>query len=287
VKGQVLLAFPFSPNMSMTTETWRLINSGFQTGAMNMALDEALLHSVANGDSLPVLRFYRWCPATVTLGYAQSVFKDLDLDVCRLAGLDVVRRSTGGRAVLHDNEVTYSVIAPFNAGLFGNSILDCYRVISEILQKTLVQLGLPAQLVPGKLRGDRQSGMKAICFSVPSQYELLINGCKVVGSAQKRHGQAFLQHGSIPIEIDLELLGKVLKSDVNNLTAGSLSTVGWLNQWSDKPLAITDVEVHLADMFSSHMQIKWQHSEPTSAELQEARRMSTEKFDHSDWNMKR
>ncbi|NOR50961.1 MAG: lipoate--protein ligase family protein [Desulfuromonadales bacterium] len=252
-----------------------------------MALDEALLHSVANGDSLPVLRFYRWCPAAVTLGYAQSVFKDLDLDVCRLAGLDVVRRSTGGRAVLHDNEVTYSVIAPFNAGLFGNSVLDCYRVISEILQKTLVQLGLPAQLVPGKLRGDRQSGMKAICFSVPSQYELLINGCKVVGSAQKRHGQAFLQHGSIPIEIDLELLGKVLKSDVNNLTAGSLSTVGWLNQWSDKPLAITDVEVHLADMFSSHMQIKWQHSEPTSAELQEARRMSTEKFGHSDWNMKR
>jgi len=273
--------------MNMTTETWRLINSGFQTGAMNMALDEALLHSVAKGDSLPVLRFYRWRPATVTLGYAQSIFKDLDLDVCSRAGLDVVRRSTGGRAVLHDNEVTYSVIAPFNTGQFGNSILDCYRVISEVLQKTLVQLGLPAQLVPGKLRGDHQSGTKAICFTAPSQYELVINGRKVAGSAQKRHGQVFLQHGSIPIEVDLELLGKVLKSDVNSVTAGSLSNVGWLNQWSVKPLTVTDVEVPLAEMFSRHMQIKWQQSEPTSAELQEAKRMSTEKFGHSDWNMKR
>ena len=252
-----------------------------------MALDEALLHSVANGDSLPVLRFYRWSPATVTLGYAQSVFKDLDLDVCHRAGLDVVRRSTGGRAVLHDNEVTYSVIAPFNAGLFGNSVLDCYRVISEVLQKTLVHLGLPAQLVPGKLRDDGQSGTKAICFAAPSQYELIINGCKVAGSAQRRHGQAFLQHGSIPVEIDLELLGKVLKSDVNSLTAGSLSNVGWLNQWSINPLAIADVEVSLADMFSSCMKIKWQHSEPTSDELHEAGRLVTEKFGHSDWNMKR
>ena len=173
---------------------WRLINSGFQTGAMNMALDEALLHSVANG-ALPVLRFYRWQPATVTLGYAQSVVTDLDLDVCRQADLDVVRRSTGGRAVLHDHEVTYSVIAPLNTALFGNSVLDCYRVISEILQKTLIQLGLPAQLVPGKSRCGNQSTAKAVCFSTPSQYELVIDGRKVAGSAQKRHGQAFLQHG--------------------------------------------------------------------------------------------
>ncbi len=285
MKGQGNLAFFF--NLSMTTEPWRLINSGFQTGAMNMALDEALLHSVANGDSLPVLRFYRWRPATVTLGYAQSIYKDLDLDVCFKAGLDVVRRSTGGRAVLHDNEVTYAVIAPFNTGLFGNSILDCYRVISEVLQKTLVQLGLPAQLVPGKLRDDSRSGTKAICFTVPSQYELVINGRKVAGSAQKRYGRAFLQHGSIPIDVDLELLGKVLKSDVNNLSAGSLSNVGWLNHWSDKPLTISDVEGHLSDMFSRDMQIKWQYSEPTSSELQEAKQLSTEKFAHSDWTMKR
>lgn len=266
---------------------WRLINSGFQTGAMNMALDEALLHSVATGKSLPVLRFYRWKPATVTLGYAQSVVSDLDLDVCRHAGLDVVRRSTGGRAVLHDNEVTYSVIAPLNTNHFGNSVLDCYRVISEVLLKTLLQLGLPAQLVPGKPRGGRQNAMKAVCFSAPSQYELVIDGRKVAGSAQKRYGQAFLQHGSIPIEMDLNLLSKVLKTDLNDPFVDLLNTVGWLNHFSDQSISIPCLEELLTDVFSAHLKIDWLHSEPEPVEMLAAQRMCTEKFGHADWNMKR
>jgi len=254
---------------------------------MNMALDEALLHSVANGESLPVLRFYRWQPATVTLGYAQSVTTDLDLDVCRQAGLDVVRRSTGGRAVLHDQEVTYAVIAPLNAGLFGNSVLDCYRVISKVLQETLIQLGLPAQLVPGKPRDGNQNATKAVCFSTPSQYELIIDGRKVAGSAQKRHGQAFLQHGSIPIEMDLELLGKALNIGTKSATDDSLSTVGWLNKWSEKPLTIDDVEKALVDVFAKQLQVEWVDSEPTAKELQEAALLCAEKFACSEWNLKR
>lgn len=265
---------------------WRLINSGFQTGAMNMALDEAFLHSVVTGNSLPILRFYRWSPATVTLGYAQSVVTDLDLDFCRQAGLDVVRRSTGGRAVLHDQEVTYSVIAPFNTNLFGNSVLDCYRVISEILQKTLMQFGLPAQLVPGKLR-DAQQSIKAVCFSTPSQYELVINGRKVAGSAQKRHGQVFMQHGSIPIEMNLELLGRALKSDASISGVDSLNSVGWLNLWADNPLTVTDVELALADQFSRNLQLEWIHSEPTCSEWHDAVQMIAERFGQAEWNMKR
>jgi lipoate-protein ligase A len=266
---------------------WRLINSGFQTGAMNMALDEALLHSVADGDSPPVLRFYRWKPATVTLGYAQSVHSDLDLDVCRQFGLDVVRRSTGGRAVLHDQEVTYSVIAPLNTDLFGNSVLDCYRAISEVLQKTLVQLGLPAQLVPGKPRTGHDNSSKAVCFSTPSQYELVINGRKVAGSAQRRYGQAFLQHGSVPVEIDLELLGRVLKVKPDSNTENSLQTVGWLNQWSDRALDVTEVETLLAETFSRHLQVSLAPSAPTALEQQEADKIFVEKFGCPDWNMKR
>jgi lipoate-protein ligase A len=267
--------------------TWRLINSGFENGAMNMALDEALLHSVANGDSKPVLRFYRWRPATVTLGYGQSISVDLDLEVCLQAGFDVVRRSTGGRAVLHDQEVTYAVIAPLNGGLFGESVLDCYRVISLILQKTLIRLGLPAQLVPGKPRGAQQNPMKAVCFSAPSQYELVIEGRKVAGSAQKRFGQAFLQHGSIPIEMDLDLLGRVLKVSTDASAQEALSTVGWLNHWSARPLAVEDVEVLLAEEFSRQLQIAWEISEPTAEELLQAESLRLSKFGHSDWNMRR
>ena len=266
---------------------WRLINSGFQTGAMNMALDEALLQSVVSGDSLPVLRLYRWQPATVTLGYAQSVHKDLDLEVCRQAGLDVVRRSTGGRAVLHDQEVTYAVISPLNTELFGGSVLDCYRVISEALQKTLLQLGLPAKLVPGKSRGGHQNSAKAVCFSAPSQYELVIDGRKVAGSAQKRQGQAFLQHGSIPIDMDIDLLGRVLKAEENKLTAGSPDSVGWLNKWSKKKLTIAEVETVLAKEFSAHLQIDWEDSEPTEKELVKAKTLCAEKFACPAWNLKR
>jgi lipoate-protein ligase A len=266
---------------------WRLINSGSQTGAMNMALDDALLHSVANGLSQPILRFYRWHPATVTLGYAQSVDTDLDLDVCNKAGLDVVRRSTGGRAVLHDHEVTYAVIAPLNSGVFSGSVLDCYRVIAEVLQKTLLQIGLPARLVPGKLRGGHQNATKAVCFSAPSQYELVIEGRKVAGSAQKRHGQAFLQHGSIPIDMDLDLLGRALKTEENKATAGSLESIGWLNRWSEKKLTISEVESALVEVFTTHLQIEWELSEPTSVELEEAESLYTDKFSCPAWNLRR
>ncbi len=251
-----------------------------------MALDEALLHSVASGESPPVLRFYRWRPATITLGYGQSITADVDLEVCRRAGLDVVRRSTGGRAVLHDHEVTYAVIAPVNTGLFGGSVLDCYRVIAEVLQQTLVGLGLPAQLVPGKPRGGQQSAVKAVCFSAPSQYELVVHGHKVAGSAQKRFGQTFLQHGSIPLDMDLDLLGRALKADAGTAAEG-LQTVGWLNRWSPRPLTVSELEARIVAMFAGRLQIDWLGTEPTARELQEARRLCAEKFGHPDWNQRR
>jgi len=252
-----------------------------------MALDEALLHSVANGASLPILRFYRWQPATVTLGYGQSVTTDVDLDACRQAGLDVIRRSTGGRAVLHDHEVTYAVIAPFNSELFAGSVLDCYRVISKVLQQTLIDLGLPARLVPGRPRAGQQNSPRAVCFSAPSQYELVVNGRKVVGSAQKRHGRAFLQHGSIPIELDLDLLGRILKVSAGHAGCDLLETVGWLNQWSTRPLTVDEIENRLAAQFSQQLQIEWVASDPSADEVREAGDLYREKFGHRDWNMKR
>ncbi len=270
----------------MQEHVWRLIHSGYQSGAQNMALDESLLEAVACGDSPPVLRFYRWRPATVTIGYAQSVVSDLDLDVCREAGLDVVRRSTGGRAVLHDHEVTYAVIAPLNSRHFGNSVLDCYRVIAEILGETLRQLGLPAQLVPGRPKGGHRNPVKALCFSAPSQYELVIGGCKVAGSAQKRHGQAFLQHGSLPLEMNVDLLRKALRMAPLESTAQS-ENIGWLNRWCDVPLSIDAVEQRLTAVFAERMQIEWQHSVPTEAEERRAGILYRERFGNPSWTMKR
>ncbi len=269
------------------SNSWRLINSGFQTGAMNMALDEALLHAVASGASEPVLRFYRWAPATVTLGYAQSVTTDIDLDVCKDAGLDVVRRSTGGRAVLHDHEVTYAVIAPFNSGIFGNSVLDCYRVISEVLLKVMQGLGLPAQLVPGKPKGGQQNTARAVCFSAPSQFELVIENRKIAGSAQKRHEQCFLQHGSVPLEMDLTLLGRVLRTDISPQTTGSLDSVGWLNHWSKRALKVEELENLIADEFAKQLEIEWVQSQPSPVENHAAGKLLEERFGNPEWTFRR
>jgi lipoate-protein ligase A len=179
------------------------------------------------------------------------------------------------------------VIAPLNSELFGNSVLDCYRVISEVLQQVLSKLGLPARLVPGKPRAGRINATKAVCFSAPSQYELVVDGCKVAGSAQRRHGQAFLQHGSIPIEMDLRLLGQVLRADSNVNVADSLQSVGWLNRYSRRLLEVDEVETLLADVFAEHLGIEWQGSEPSAAEHRAAEKMKTEKYANHDWNMSR
>ena len=129
--------------------------------------------------------------------------------------------------------------------------------------------------------------MKAVCFSAPSQYELVIEGRKVAGSAQKRHGQVFLQHGSIPVEMDLELLGKALKTERTDSPADSLNTVGWLNYWSKQPVLVSDVEKILAETFAEQLQIDWLHSVPAPDEIIAAQKMSTEKYANPDWTMKR
>ena len=246
-----------------------------------MAIDEALLESVAKGTSAPVLRLYRWQPATLTLGYAQSIHKDIDRDLCRQNNIDVVRRSTGGRAVLHDREMTYAVMAPFQSGAFGTSVLDCYRVIAEVLQETLLRLGLSPELVAGKHRGGRSNPSRAVCFSAPSQYELVVEGRKVAGSAQRRQGPAFLQHGSVPVELDLDLLGGVLRIDKGQ--DGQMDKVGWLNRWRTEPLEVDELEQVLVETFQARLQVELCVSELTAEEKARSESLHDTKFAHPDW----
>lgn len=264
---------------------WRLIRSGYQSGAMNMALDEALLQSVAQGRSLPILRLYRWRPATVTLGYAQSAAEDVNLEACRAAGLEVVRRTTGGRAVLHDREVTYAVIAPVRQGLFEGSVLDCYRVIAEALQLTLRNLGLDARLEPGRRPPAHARAERAVCFTAPSQYELLIDDCKVAGSAQKRQGKGFLQHGSLPLEMDLQLLGRILPGNSDLAVEQRFRKVGWLNRWSARTLEVDEVEEALMDGFRERLGLRWRVSRPDASETVLAEQLYRDKYGRPEWTL--
>jgi lipoate-protein ligase A len=276
----------------MLRQQWRLIRSGPLRGACNMALDEALLESVAGGRSLPVLRLYGWAPPTVTLGYFQRAESTVNLESCRSLGIDVVRRITGGRAVLHHREVTYAVISPESSSLFPGGILENYRVIARVLQQTLDSFGLATILAPGRSRGSSGSGaQQSACFTAPATHELLHAGCKVTGSAQKRQGDAFLQHGSIPVDLDPACLFRALDTEhrLSPQAGGQLlaGSVGWLNRWLPQPVTIAEVEERLLACFARGWDACLVEDLPTATEQERAAQLTVEKYDDPAWTLNR
>ncbi len=274
----------------MMGDRWRLIRSGACSGADNMALDEALLEAVRLGVSPPVLRLYRWSPATVTLGYFQKGQGVVNLEACRELGFDVVRRVTGGRAVLHDREVTYAVIAPADTAVFPGGVCESYRVIARALHRALAGLGLPATLATGRCGGVAGEGAEqSACFTAASRHELLLSGCKITGNAQRRRGGALLQHGSIPLEMDLEALYRALDtSGARTPTEGAAllaRTVGWVNRFAAAAVSADLLEESLAIAFPAELGMEFDPSEPTSSELESAARLKKEKYCDPAWNL--
>jgi len=178
-----------------------------------MSADEALLARAQAGEVVPTLRLYGWKPSAVSLGKFQKKETAVRTDACKQLGIDVVRRITGGRAVLHNKELTYSIIARIDHPLFPDAVLGTYKAIATGLLAGLRNLGIHAELVS---RSNRYAGLvekkakEPACFSSPSWYEVLVNGRKIVGSAQRRAAGAFLQHGSILIGYDPLLEAEVI-----------------------------------------------------------------------------
>ncbi len=194
-------------------EYWRLIIDEPLDGPANMARDEALARAHAAGDTPPTLRLYAWCPACMSLGRFQRS-AEIDRAACAKAGVSIVRRPSGGRALLHDHELTYAVIARDSHPLLGgDSILTSYRQISAALLAGLRALGVPAELTPQQ-RHERQpttgDPSSAACFDAPASYELTVRGRKLVGSAQRRQTGVILQHGAVPLTPHAERLCALL-----------------------------------------------------------------------------
>jgi lipoate-protein ligase A len=183
---------------SMSDCAWRLLLDPPASGAWNMAVDEVLLDGVAAGSAPPTLRFYQWAPPCLSLGYFQP-FEVVDVEGCRALGVDLVRRPTGGRAILHDRELTYSVAMP--ARMLGDDggVLPSYHRLSQALEAGLNRLGVPVVLAP-ESAAQAAPAHGPVCFDRPSAHEILLDGRKLVGSAQVRRATAILQHGSILIE---------------------------------------------------------------------------------------
>lgn len=181
---------------------WRLIVDAADDGAWNMAVDEALVESCERAATPPVptLRLYGWAPATLSLGRSQSASGAHDADFLAREGIGLVRRPTGGTAVLHEFERTYAVAGPLGVPPFAGGVIATYAAIAEAVRQALRRFGVDAVPVAPQ-RGARRHA-DAACFTHVGAWELAVDGRKLVGSAQARRRGAFLQHGSIPFRCD-------------------------------------------------------------------------------------
>jgi lipoyl(octanoyl) transferase len=269
------------------SDAWRLLIDAPAGGAWNMAVDEILLEGVAAGTAPPTLRFYEWTPACLSLGYFQPV-DVVDGDACRALGVDVVRRPTGGRAILHDRELTYSVALP--ASLLGDDsgVLPSYYLLSLALQDGLLHLGVPTTLAPE----SAASGLPAhgpICFDRPSAHEILLQGRKLVGSAQMRRGGGILQHGSILIEPRIDTLKACLRvphDSARSIDDGSerledgvagLAEVGVTQPWR--------IAVAIGDAFAARFGVSLVQAPLQPDEFAAARALARSKYQSAAWTL--
>ena len=191
--------------------TWRLLDTGALPGSLNMAIDEALLQLHVPGESQPTLRFYQWEPPAVSLGYFQKLHS-IDLSACRELGIDVVRRMTGGRAVLHEKDLTYSIVADSSQGI-PSSLDSAYRLLSKGLLAGFGLLGVEAQLGHERVRAPKSD----ICFVNALVADIVHQGRKFVGSAQTWRGASLLQHGSIVMEPQQNTWAAIIRTDSDTL----------------------------------------------------------------------
>lgn len=203
-------------------EKWFLLDSGALEGRRNMSIDLRLLERAEKGLVPPVLRFYRWRPPAVSLGASQVAREEVDEEFCRERGIEIVRRPSGGGAILHDDELTYSFTAPDSLRPSFGDLLRSYHEVVEGVRRGLAALGVAVDLRGGK--GDPGPERYRPCFALSSRHDLTFRGLKIVGSAQRRRRGAFLQHGSIPYAYDRELVeGVFLRPDDFFEKAASLS----------------------------------------------------------------
>jgi lipoate-protein ligase A len=182
-------------------KNWRLITHEAMPGARNMAIDESILEAVSTGEAAPTLRLYAWSPASLSLGFAQP-FTDVDGVRTTERGWSIVRRPTGGRAILHTDELTYAVIAPADHPDLAGGVIASYQRLSQALMLGLKYMGLEVNVAPEVQLSEKERN-NPVCFEVPSSYEIEVAGRKLLGSAQVRRVKGVLQHGTLPLSGDI------------------------------------------------------------------------------------
>ncbi|MBP2635198.1 MAG: biotin/lipoate protein ligase [Firmicutes bacterium] len=273
---------------------WRLIISGTGNAANNMAIDEALMLSQTASGALPALRLYGWHPAAVSLGYFQKTEKAIDLASCSDHGIDVVRRLTGGRAVYHAAELTYSITIREDHPIVPQTITASYMLFSNALQASLRELGITTQLTMPQSaysQGKRVKTVSAACFDAPSHYEMIVGEQKLVGSAQVRKNGVVLQHGSILLDFSAESLADVLHTQSPNEKIGLVEMLKKratsLTEQLGRKVSWDEVAAVITEAFGPALGIRLVSDKLTVQEKEIAEQLAASKYSQDSWNQMR
>lgn len=284
--------------MAFDRSTWRLICTPPGSGAWNMAVDEAILEAVGRQDAPATLRLYAWHPPCLSLGYAQPV-ADVDDEALRDHGWELVRRPTGGKAILHTDELTYAVIGPESDERLSGGVLESYLKLSQGLLEALRVLGVEAQAVEHPAKGVANNSFGAsnadggqavqnpVCFEVPSTYEITVRGHKIIGSAQARRKEGVLQHGSLPLCGDLTriLQALVMPQGLPRHTASErlMSRAITLEAVLGKAVSWEQAAQAFIKGFGQALNLELIEAELSTAEKARAQALVAEKYAHPGW----
>jgi lipoate-protein ligase A len=249
-----------------------------------MAVDEAMLEHIVRAESAPTLRLYAWQPACLSLGHAQP-FADVDRARLQQHGWEVVRRATGGRAILHTDELTYSVTGAEREPVLAGGVLESYNRLAQALLLALKELELPVEMKEGTAGAN--VAPNPVCFEVPSTYEITVGGKKLIGSAQARKKGGVLQHGSLPLTGDLTRICQALFFEdeaARAATAARLlrrattveSALGRALRWETAAAAF-------AAAFETQLGIRFERAELSESETRRAEELVNEKYAHPSW----
>lgn len=263
-------------------KTWLLLlENDPHPGSWNMAVDDFLFQKAGREAPLTILRFYRWLRPTISLGCSQKIDEVIDVAACRQHQVDVVRRPTGGKVVLHHHEITYAVSSSDDK-LFTGMLRESYRLISQALVRGLELMGLSASMAAFSPPAYQKGAMA--CFAFPARDEIEVKGKKIIGSAQKRSGRVFLQHGSIPLQNSAELLAKITasKGGIPSSASGMISVSEALGREVDFFWAVE----HFVEGFRQFFGLSFKPLVFTPDQLLNIKAIENTKYGSSDWTCK-
>jgi len=261
---------------------WRLLITCLIDAARNMAVDEAILRSYVQGLTPPTLRIYGWQWPSLSIGYFQDPVRELDLAECKKRSIGFVRRITAGGIVFHAGELTYSIVCSHQHFRCSRSIENSFKRICSFIIRTYQALGLEAAFAIDQAKGVKNFGCKtAFCSSGREKYDILINGKKIGGNAQRRFHNTIFQHGSIPLRGDPAFAASLLREKPRHLEQRVTTLSGALG----RPIEFDELAAGLVKSFKQTTSSQLSEGDLSGQEKDLAEYLNREKYTRPEWNI--